>query len=222
MTGDDNFRDDLRPPADGLLALHAGPTLTSIRDMASDEQIPTKIREMLAYIEEHLFDPELNVNRVKAELGIHDNSVAIHFHSALGEAPHAYISRKRCEVANRLLAQTSLEIWRIADLLGYSGLQVFSRAFKRVTGLRPSVYREEKTRSREPGNRLLTGSATDEFRQRTLAGDLRDEEVEALILRLLELYPPRGRNRAVPGPVPISRPDDSEDDDFEDDDSEDE
>ena len=70
-----------------------------------------------------------------------DNTVPIQFHAAVGRPPRAYIEDRRLETAARLLADSELKVWRIGDLVGYGTVQVFSRAFKRWSSLRPSAYR---------------------------------------------------------------------------------
>ncbi len=47
----------------------------------------------------------------------------------------------RCNVAKRLLEQTTSSITDIALEIGYSELSAFSRSFKRQVGLGPSRYR---------------------------------------------------------------------------------
>ncbi len=94
------------------------------------------------YLEEHLFDPGLTASTLLEECGIRDKNLSTHFGSILGRTPWAYIEDRRLETACRLLTESRLKIWRIGKLLGYSSLQVFSRAFTRWSGERPSAYRQ--------------------------------------------------------------------------------
>ncbi len=107
---------------------------------------PQRLKPLLAYIEEHLFNPTLDVNQLKRSCGVRDNSVPIQFHSAVGRPPHGYIEDRRLETACRLLADTNLKIWQISELLGYSSIQVFSRAFSRWSGQRPTLFRKKARR----------------------------------------------------------------------------
>ena len=112
-----------------LLASAAIESLERIRlDRA---RAPQRLKPLLAYIEDNLFDSTLDVNQLKRSCGVRDNSVPIQFHSAVGRPPHGYIEDRRLETACRLLADTNLKIWQISELLGYSSIQVFSRAFSR-------------------------------------------------------------------------------------------
>ncbi len=130
---------------DRLLARAANASFKRIR--RDRQQAPKRISDMLAYIEGHLFDPGLSVNQLKERCGIRDNSEPIHFHIAVGDPPHAYIEDRRLETACQLLAETDLQVSAIANLLGYSSIQVFSRAFRRWLGEAPTQFRERSQRA---------------------------------------------------------------------------
>ncbi len=162
---------------------------------------PQRLKPLLAYIEENLFNPTLDVNQLKRSCGVRDNSVPIQFHSAVGRPPHGYIEDRRLETACRLLAETHLKIWQISELLGYSSIQVFSRAFSRWSGQRPTLFRKKARRGNDPdpdredrprrgGQKRFDRSliATESLRK-ALDGELPIEEAQTLIERLLSLYP---------------------------------
>ncbi len=162
---------------------------------------PQRLKPLLAYIEENLFNPTLDVNQLKRSCGVRDNSVPIQFHSAVGRPPHGYIEDRRLETACRLLAETHLKIWQISELLGYSSIQVFSRAFSRWSGQRPTLFRKKARRGSDPdpsreerprasGRKRFDRSliATESLRK-ALDGELPAEEAQTLIERLLALYP---------------------------------
>ncbi len=162
---------------------------------------PQRLKPLLAYIEENLFHPTLDVNQLKRSCGVRDNSVPIQFHSAVGRPPHGYIEDRRLETACRLLAETHLKIWQISELLGYSSIQVFSRAFSRWSGQRPTLFRKKARRGSdpEPGREERPRASGDkrfdrsliaaESLRKALDGELPAEEAQTLIERLLTLYP---------------------------------
>jgi AraC-like DNA-binding protein len=90
---------------------------------------PKRVRPLLAYLEEHLFDPGLTVERWCRECG----------------GPHAVRLRRgpALETACRLLADTGLLVREIAAMVGYGHVRVFGRAFVRWSGVRlaPSSWR---------------------------------------------------------------------------------
>lgn len=169
-------------------------SVESIERIRSDHaKAPQRLKPLLAYIEEHLFDPSLDVNQLKRNCGVRDNSVPIQFHSAVGRPPHGYIEDRRLETACVLLGNSNLKIWQISELLGYSSIQVFSRAFSRWSGQRPTSYRKKARQRRDMGETApkLEESLTarTETLRRALAGELSLDEANALIARLRQMYP---------------------------------
>jgi AraC-like DNA-binding protein len=184
----------------------AAGTLDQIR--ADRDEAPPRLKPLLAYIEAHLFDSHLTVQSIKEACGVRDNSIAIQFHACLGQPPHAYFTRHRMQVATHLLRDSALPIWQISHLIGFSSIQVFSRAFFRLLGVRPSVYRQQRPNPAEggavgpvvlPARSVIPHSDPSdrdtEFWRRALEGRLEDREAENLIRRLLEIYPPGRSSR---------------------------
>lgn len=178
----------------------AAPILLELTRQAS--ALPSRIAVMVLFIRDHLFDRDLSVARIKEQCQLRDNSVAIYFHAELGEPPAAFITSRRLAVAERLLAGTWLPIWKITQLLGYSSIQVFSRAYLRRQGRRPSDYRRQAPGDPSASADLpeATGSPAPaqqpDLLGRALAGQLEDAEAAVLVRRLLEIYPP-GRGNAL-------------------------
>ena len=75
--------------------------------------------------------------------------LSLAFQKHLGRTIGAEIARKRVEEAQRLLQDTDSKASRIAKLSRFSGLEHLSRAFKRITGQPPSVYRRAQRSRRE-------------------------------------------------------------------------
>ena len=176
-----------------LLETAAADSLERIRlDRA---RAPQRLKPLLAYIEDNLFDSTLDVNQLKRSCGVRDNSVPIQFHSAVGRPPHGYIEDRRLETACSLLSNTNLKIWQISELLGYSSIQVFSRAFSRWSGQRPTQFRK-KARMENARGDMRNGKSADQHYffgpdsiRKALSGELSQDEAQALVGRLLKLYP---------------------------------
>jgi len=173
------------------------------------DRVDQRLRPLLEHIESHLFDPGLDVNQLKRRCGVRDNSVPIQFHAQLGLPPHAYMEECRLKTGCRLLEDTDLKVWQIADLLGYSSIQVFSRAFSRWSGMRPTVYRKRHRRkaagvARDSGLGASSGQLEIESLRRALTGELEAAEAQLLIKRLVSLYPGSAEKlaaaAAAPGP----------------------
>ncbi len=166
------------------------------RILRDEEGAPRRIKPLLTYIHEHLFDPSLDVNQLKRGCGVRDNSLPIQFHAAIGKPPHAYIEDCRLTVACGLLASSDLKVWKIAQLLGYSSIQVFSRAFTRWGGVRPTTYRKHRVLAPERQSAEVTkagargAEARDaDFLRRALKGQLEASQARNLIEQLTRLYP---------------------------------
>ena len=55
-----------------------------------------------------------------------------------------YLTQKRLERARYLLDHTGLKIYEISEASGYPDYFYFTRVFRRMTGLTPSQWREER------------------------------------------------------------------------------
>ncbi len=63
------------------------------------------------------------------------------FKSVIGRTPQEYLSQKRFEHARLLLIRDNKSVTEIAEILGYSSLHNFSRAFKKYYGQSPQQFR---------------------------------------------------------------------------------
>lgn len=73
------------------------------------------------------------------------------FSARFGMTPGQYIIQARIDSAKNSLLYSSMSIKEIAENLGYCNPFFFSKQFKKVTGVRPSQFREEHNNSRQPG-----------------------------------------------------------------------
>lgn len=64
------------------------------------------------------------------------------FSNYAGKGPIEYFLDLKIAEAKRLLREEKLPVSKISDLLGYSSIHAFSRAFKNAVGLSPSEYRK--------------------------------------------------------------------------------
>ncbi len=187
----------VKPKAE-LLALAAEETLSRIR--RDREGVPKKLAPLLAYIEQHLFDPELDVNSLKRACEVRNNTTMVQFRAKLGVTPHLYIKARRAEVAKKLLRDTQLRVSDVAALLGYSGTRAFSRAFKRVSPQLPSDYRAQ-FRQQAGAPMAAKDLESLEVWRKGHAGELEMHEAVALVEHFQKLY--SLETSVMPVPVPI-------------------
>jgi tetratricopeptide (TPR) repeat protein len=113
----------------------------------------------------------------------------------LRETPFGYISGRRLEVAAKLLIDSRLWLWEVADTVGYASLTSFSRAFFRHFGQRPRQYRLEHRPASQAGteqSEIVGGKrekeASTRLLHRALAGTLGPNEARGLTELLEKSY----------------------------------
>ena len=65
------------------------------------------------------------------------------FDEYMGEGPIEYYSGLKIAEAKKLLLRDELSVSNISDMLGYSSIHNFSRAFKKNVGFSPAAYRKK-------------------------------------------------------------------------------
>lgn len=191
-------------PTQTRFEIAAAATLLRIR--RDREAAPRRIQPLLAYLEGHVYDLDLDYQGLKRACGIRDNTIPALFHQAAGLPPATYIRDCRMETAARLLSESDVKVWQITRLVGYSSLQVFGRAFKRWSKISPVVYRRRNRKHGERPRRrgsVRRSSEIAELLRRALQGQLPEADVGVLMTQLVELYPQSVR--AVLAALPAER-----------------
>lgn len=100
------------------------------------------VERAITLIDERLHKT-VSVATLAQELGIDRSYLCSIFKRELGCSPQQYILQRKIEKAKYFLSSTSENIKYIAISLGYDDPFVFSRAFKKGTGISPSQWREK-------------------------------------------------------------------------------
>jgi AraC-like DNA-binding protein len=137
---------------DRRLRTEAAAEVTS-RIRAGAERAPQTLRDVLAYVERHLFSPTLTATCVKAEVfaGAASGLDPL-FQKVFGETLAGFVRGCRLRVAEELLRRTSLSISRIARLVGYSSYEGFRKSFHRCRGMTPRQWRQSLVEPPPPMN----------------------------------------------------------------------
>lgn len=85
-------------------------------------------------------DGSLRFQDICRETGVGATTLKQCFMLCIGTSVMAYYKRLRLEESKRLLRKGELNITQVADTLGYSSVQAFSRQFKRVHKVSPREY----------------------------------------------------------------------------------
>ena len=94
------------------------------------------------YIEEH-YTEELTLAELNGLVRANEYYLSHVFKKATGYSPQQYILRRRIGKAQCLLIYTSLPLTEISARVGYEDSNYFSRAFKKIIGMSPRLYRQK-------------------------------------------------------------------------------
>lgn len=117
-----------------------------------EENLPVAIAKAVTYMQEH-FAVDIALDDIVAASGISKYHFTRLFSTTLKETPIHYLTKIRLERALELLQHTDNSIEEIAQAVGYSTSNYFSKVFKNALNETPSNYRQNK--SRFPVDRLI-------------------------------------------------------------------
>ena len=98
------------------------------------------LNKATSYIAANIREP-LRISQVSHTCGVSESCLYKIFSSKLGISPKEYILNCKMEYAARLLRKKSMTVTQVARELGFSSPNHFSNAFYKVTGKRPSDYK---------------------------------------------------------------------------------
>jgi two-component system response regulator YesN len=101
----------------------------------------TRMAAALAFIREHLHDPDLSPSRVADKVELDLPVFCRAFKLATGMTCTDHIALERIRVAKRLLTRNDLLVKEVAYRVGFENPNYFSRRFKEMEGRTPTSYR---------------------------------------------------------------------------------
>ncbi|MDE6795540.1 MAG: response regulator, partial [Muribaculaceae bacterium] len=102
-----------------------------------DNELLTRLQEL---IEEHLANPELNVDFLAEQLGISRSGLYDKIKSLADVTPHELIQLTRLKKAAEYLAEGKYRVQEVSYMVGISNSSYFSRLFQKQFGVRPSEF----------------------------------------------------------------------------------
>lgn len=96
--------------------------------------------EVLTYIEKNLHR-KLLIDELADIIHLHPNYFNTVFRKHVGKSPLRYINDLRIKKAKDLLLRSNKPISELPELIGFKSIFYFSKAFKKATGMSPSLYR---------------------------------------------------------------------------------
>lgn len=102
-------------------------------------------QQVIQLVQNNYFDPSLNVSTIAQQLGHRPDDLSRAFRQSTNMGPLEYIRSVRIKAAiELLLSNPQLQIKRVCELCGYTSIDSFQRAFKRVTGTTPGKFRTQE------------------------------------------------------------------------------
>ena len=102
------------------------------------------MEQLLAYIEEHLADPDLKVEDLAQAVCLGRTAFYNKVKALVGISPVELLRHIRIRHAEDMVAKSQEPFSQIAYAVGFSDAHYFGKCFKKQTGLTPSEYRERK------------------------------------------------------------------------------
>ena len=113
------------------------------RNDDSKELAQSSIIELIsAYLKENIYS-SITLSDICSKFFMGKSRLCMLFSEYMGESPIEYYSRLKMSEAKKLLLRDELSVSNISDLLGYSSIHNFSRAFKKAVGTSPGEYRKK-------------------------------------------------------------------------------
>ena len=92
------------------------------------------------FVDSQIWSRQHGLENAANELGVSSATLKRRL-SDIGTSYSELLLRRRLHHGNRLLKHTDMSVGKIADALGYSSVQSFSRAFRKATGFPPASQR---------------------------------------------------------------------------------
>lgn len=102
-----------------------------------------KVERILAYMKQH-YAKDLSADDIAAELCISSDYLRHMFKEETGQTLLDALTAIRIEHAKKLLAAGRLKIYEVAEAVGYRNSPYFSQVFRKLTGMNPMDYAENR------------------------------------------------------------------------------
>lgn len=116
----------------------------STKSKTVSPQSNSLLRQSINYLEENFSDSHCNINQLAQQLDVSRTYLYSIFKKYLGYSPQQFLLKMRIEKSKHLLKNSKDSVQSIAFQVGYKDEFTFSKAFKRYTGISPSLYRKSK------------------------------------------------------------------------------
>lgn len=116
---------------------------------AHQSRYRSEISMIRDYIHNH-YAENIDLNSAAKMVNISPSHLSALFKKETGQNFSSYLIEFRMQIAKRLLANSDICIYEIAELTGYSGASYFGKAFKKQFGISPEEFRKTRTIRKPP------------------------------------------------------------------------
>lgn len=96
------------------------------------------------YIQNHI-EERLTLNEVAAVFGLSPNYLSVLFKKTCSVGFSEYITQMKISRAKSMLLEQDIKVYEVADRLGFESAFYFSKVFKKVVGISPRDFIQQKT-----------------------------------------------------------------------------
>ena len=97
---------------------------------------------MLDYIDEHITE-QMTLQDLANVLNITPQHLCRTFKEAFSMRPFEYITRRRIQISKRYLADRSMKIAAVGQMVGIRDVSYYCYNFKRLEGITPNEFRAQ-------------------------------------------------------------------------------
>lgn len=101
-----------------------------------------EVKKTMEYIQGHFQETQLKVSDIAEHLKLSESRISVIFKKETGKTLIQYLTELRIENAKKLLKNTELKVYEIAEAVGYSNSQYLSNLFYKEVGCFPLEYRK--------------------------------------------------------------------------------
>ena len=112
-------------------------TIFFAHDGEGDDIVP----KIISFLQSRIYS-EISIDELCQHVGYSRGHVCNHFKKATGKTVNNYFQLLKIEEAKRLILETNTDFSGIAEMLGYSNPQYFSKVFRQYTGYTPGNFRK--------------------------------------------------------------------------------
>jgi AraC family transcriptional regulator len=135
--------------ASSLLQVEAGRNDAPDAGARTGGLAPRQVRRVKAFVEEHLAE-SIHVADLSEVVRLSTTHFSRSFRQSFGEAPHAYIVRRRLDLARHLMLTSDTALSELALACGFSDQAHLCKLFRKATGRTPGAWRRERRKAIEP------------------------------------------------------------------------